>query len=172
MFISNTSILYLENFIDQDMLHTLKSFIMSDYDDFYAKEIVSERLESCSFVYDDKYKDIVEHIYQKASAVLQEFYGDQSYFRRKDRINHFYPGKSYPPHVDNVFQPQVMHGAIFYINDGYEGGEVYYPELGLEIKPAANSLIIHPAKKEYLHGVREVTKGDRFAITFFAFPKI
>ena len=67
MFIKDTSILYIENFIDEDMLDTLKSLIMSDYDDFYAKEIVSERLESRSFVFDSKYDDIVNHIYQKAS---------------------------------------------------------------------------------------------------------
>lgn len=172
MFLPNTSILYIKNFIDQDILDDLKSLIDSDYDDFYAKEIVSERLESRSFVFDSKYDDIVNHIYQKACAVLDEHYDTTSKFKWKDRINHFYPGKFFPPHIDNHFEPEVTHGSIFYINDDYEGGEVYYPELGIEIKPAANSFLVHPAIPDHIHGVRAVTAGDRYNITFFAFPEI
>lgn len=172
MFLPNTSILYIENFIDQDMLDELRSLIDSDYSDFYMKEIFSQNLESRSFVFDDRYTAIVSHIHQKACDALSEYYDTTSKFKWKDRINHFYPGKFFPPHIDNHFEPEVTHGSIFYINDDYKGGEVYYPELGIEIKPAANSFLAHPVLPDHIHGVKMVEDGNRYNITFFAFPEI
>ena len=52
------------------------------------------------------------------------------------------------------------------LNDDYEGGELYFPEYGIKIKPKANTAIIFPGIST--HQVLTVTKGSRMAmITFF-----
>jgi hypothetical protein len=69
-------------------------------------------------------------------------------------------------HQDNVGGEDIQFGAVIYINDNYEGGEVYYPELPLEIKPQAKSLLIH--RGNILHAVKHILKGDnKYILTSF-----
>lgn len=52
------------------------------------------------------------------------------------------------------------------LNDDYEGGELYFPEYGIKVKPKANTAVIFPGIST--HQVLTVTKGSRMAmITFF-----
>jgi hypothetical protein len=60
-----------------------------------------------------------------------------------------------------------LHGVVVYLNDDYEGGQIYYPEKNIAIKPKKCALVMHPGNEEYQHGVREVIKGDRYAVTLF-----
>jgi hypothetical protein len=71
-------------------------------------------------------------------------------------------------HDDAGDNPDLKYGMIYYINDNYEGGEIYYPELNLKIKPKANSLVIHPSN--LLHEVFEIkSDSNRYAISMFAY---
>ena len=56
------------------------------------------------------------------------------------------------------------YSGIFYINDDYEGGEIYFPSFDIEIKPKQGSLVIFPSNDNYTHGVKEVTKLNRYTI--------
>jgi predicted 2-oxoglutarate/Fe(II)-dependent dioxygenase YbiX len=57
---------------------------------------------------------------------------------------------------------------VLYLNDEYSGGEIYYPNLDIEIKAPAGSLVIHPSDILHTHGVRKVLGGSRFTMTMFA----
>ena len=57
--------------------------------------------------------------------------------------------------------------AIFYINDDYEGGEIEFPLKKFTYKPKSNSLVVFPSTSEYLHGVKEVTKGTRYTVAIW-----
>jgi hypothetical protein len=74
-------------------------------------------------------------------------------------------------HHDSGEDESISYGLVYYLNDDYVGGEIFYPELNLEIKPEANSLVIHPATLKYRHGVRDVVSGDRYTTTMFAYAK-
>jgi hypothetical protein len=52
-----------------------------------------------------------------------------------------------------------------YINDNYEGGQVYFPEIPYEIKPVANSLIMWAGNKNYIHGVKDPITANRYTWT-------
>lgn len=73
------------------------------------------------------------------------------------------------PHEDNKLKYSDTHyiakGIIFYINDDFEGGEIDYIDKGIVIKPIANSLLVHNASNT--HGVKLVTKGDRYIMANF-----
>jgi hypothetical protein len=78
------------------------------------------------------------------------------------------------PHYDSDYGPldddsRITHGALFYINDDYEGGELVYTEKNIIFKPKANTLIIHGGAKEFTHGVKRVTSGERYTLSTFAF---
>jgi hypothetical protein len=73
------------------------------------------------------------------------------------------------PHYDNQSQKSCTNGLVIYLNDDYEGGEIYYPNRGITYKPVKNSLVIHSADYEYTHGVNAVTKGTRLFMTLWTF---
>jgi len=57
--------------------------------------------------------------------------------------------------------------AIYYLNDNYEGGEIYFPRLDWAYRPEANTLLVFPSNDNFLHGVTEVTKGERFTVAIW-----
>ena len=63
----------------------------------------------------------------------------------------------------------TKYGAVAYFTDNFEGGELYYPLLGLKIKPKSGDLLIHGALIR--HGVAEVTSGIRYAYSTFLTEK-
>jgi hypothetical protein len=71
-------------------------------------------------------------------------------------------------HRDNELDDTVLFGVVIYLNDNYEGGEIYYQDLNLTIKPKARSMIIHPAgiKHEVLN-----VKGNHTRYTFSIFVR-
>lgn len=85
-------------------------------------------------------------------------------------------GRSMTPHSDNSWPDgdQTEHptffrtwSAIYYINDLYEGGEIYFPRLDWAWKPKANTVLVFPSNDKYLHGVTEVTKGERYTVAMW-----
>jgi|688.fasta_scaffold21007_4 hypothetical protein len=100
--------------------------------------------------------------------VLKLFHNTSSLipFYTLSRIPKGYDGMA--PHRDCGEEGEhsnVKYGLVLYINDGYEGGEVFYPELNMEYKPVAGDLLIHSG--QVLHGTNGVEKKDRFMITAF-----
>lgn len=63
----------------------------------------------------------------------------------------------------------IDYGVLVYIGD-WEGGELYYPNRGIEFKPKPGSLIIHGAGEDYAHGVKPVISGKRFFYGNFVSP--
>lgn len=61
----------------------------------------------------------------------------------------------------------IVQGAVFYVNDDYDGGEIEYTQDGFHFKPLANSLVIHDA--DLIHGVRRVKNGDRYTFPCFIY---
>jgi hypothetical protein len=58
-------------------------------------------------------------------------------------------------------------GCVLYLNDDYGGGEIYFPNQDIELKPNPNTLVFFPGTLEYLHGVKMITSGIRYTLTSF-----
>lgn len=77
------------------------------------------------------------------------------------------------PHADgeNENGEHPLHwrkfGCVLYLNDDYEGGEIYFPNQNIELKPAPNTLVFFPGSLEFLHGVKPITNGSRYTLTSF-----
>jgi hypothetical protein len=54
-------------------------------------------------------------------------------------------------------------GLVYYFNDDYEDGAIYYPELGIRHKPKPGDLVIHEA--DILHGTEQPKNGIRYTYT-------
>jgi len=87
-------------------------------------------------------------------------------------------GARQEPHADKEFHAGSEKGrandfpwydlaGLFYFNDDYEGGELYFPQHGIEFKPVAGAAYFFPGDMNYTHGVRPVKSGNRFTSPFF-----
>jgi predicted 2-oxoglutarate/Fe(II)-dependent dioxygenase YbiX len=65
----------------------------------------------------------------------------------------------------------VDYGSIIYLNDNYVGGEIYFPQHGIEIKPKEGTLIFFPSSIYYLHGVKPIMEGVRYTSPHFWVPE-
>lgn len=84
-------------------------------------------------------------------------------------------GSSANPHSDNSdFDGNPTEGfdnlkyvGILYLNNDYEGGDLYFPEHDISIHPNAGSMYIFSGGVENIHGVTEITSGTRYSIVSF-----
>jgi len=58
----------------------------------------------------------------------------------------------------------VDFSSVFYINDDYEGGELFFPEYDIKIKAKSGSFITWPSNAKYLHGINKVINGYRYTV--------
>lgn len=76
------------------------------------------------------------------------------------------PGCHIKPHTDTDFyNTSRIFTGVYYLNEHYEGGEIYFPKFGASLKPTAGSLLLFFS--EYLHGVKPITAGNRYSIVWF-----
>ena len=57
--------------------------------------------------------------------------------------------------------------TLLYLNEDFGGGELFFPDHKLEIKPKKGMLISFPGGHENIHGVKEVTSGERHTMMAF-----
>ena len=87
-------------------------------------------------------------------------------------------GARQEPHADKEFHSGIEAGrpndfphydiaGLFYFNDDYEGGELYFPVQGIEFQPKAGAAYFFPGDRHYVHGVRPVKSGNRYTSPFF-----
>jgi len=119
----------------------------------------------------EKYKDIViDNLFGK--DILKISYMDNIVVRVK--------GHDVPVHVDvqnwenklrdceiekndnTEIKHLAVYGYIIYLNDNYEGGEIFYPEFNFSYKPKPGDLIVHDVNVP--HGVKEIISGNRISI--------
>jgi len=118
-------------------------------------------------------QDIVDKLTSATKEFLESSYG-VSLFDTIPQLNRWRVGDRQPPHADKQELdgspnccPNYDLSSIFYLNDDYGGGNIFFPNQNLSLSPKANTLICFPGDVNYLHGVSEVTYGVRYTISVF-----
>ena len=62
---------------------------------------------------------------------------------------------------------ETILSAVIYLNDDYEGGELYFDQQDIKIKPMAGCVIFFPSTKDFTHASLEITKGQKECIPLF-----
>jgi Rps23 Pro-64 3,4-dihydroxylase Tpa1-like proline 4-hydroxylase len=73
-------------------------------------------------------------------------------------------GHHFANHVDDSKAYPRTFSISYYLNDGYEGGEIEFPRFDLKIKPVANQAIVFAANYVYNHKIYPVTEGTRYTV--------
>lgn len=114
----------------------------------------------------DRMKPIIEEkfnieVHPASPAIVRWPVGTMQ-FPHADKELHEGPDAGTP----NEF-PWYDIGTVFYINDDYVGGELYFPKQNIVFKTKARGAYFFPGDKNYIHGVNVVKEGTRYTFPLF-----
>ena len=176
-----------ENFLTEDELNLLLNYAQNSYELYNSHESSYEFWNKRCIYYDrisrTEVQDLLfekavcmKNIIEKCDISSKTLYVEYPQFVKWE------PGWELIPHCDNCepdgitpnATPWRSHGGVIYLNDDFEGGEIFYPKLDIEIRPKPGMMLIHPAGLDYMHGIKKVTSGIRHTISvFFTYqPKV
>ena len=166
-----TEIVLLKEFSTKEQAKVLYDYFASMY---YAAEEKDDSLKRPDLK--DEVMSIMKELeskYIKTATELLDFPVEPKFSTLNNYV-YWNPGKRMLPHYDNLggdHSAPVMYGCVFYLNDNFEGGELWYPNQGVEYVPEAGDMIIHPGSREYSHGVRDIISGLRISAGSFITQK-
>ena len=92
-------------------------------------------------------------------------------FTNTVQLVRWHTGMHMPAHSDRANPDGSPHrmpyrdfASIVYLNEDYEGGELYFPRLDLTVKPATGMLLAFTGGWHHEHGVLKVLSGDRLTM--------
>ena len=117
--------------------------------------------------------ELIDSYIAKLNSLASELF-NVSLSNRPPCIIRWFPGIEQKPHADKQMNnglpnpfPDYDINSLFYYNDDFDGGELYYPQHGITVKPEPGLAVVHPGDINYLHGVNIVTSGERFTTPAF-----
>jgi hypothetical protein len=105
------------------------------------------------------------YLLDKYIPKINEVY-ETNFYIREVLLSYYLPSSSLKPHIDSAKESlKDSLGVLFYFNDNFEGGELYFTKFDFSYKPKAGSVIVFPCNSsEYKHGVTAITSGIRYAM--------
>ncbi len=158
---------------DWSFLYTegLKTFCMEKFgrDDVYA--LVEEGKFEITQGWEDKNLEITNYnisrtVHERLSDLIKE--SDPRLTLNNFSFQRMQSGVQLKSHTDQHTDPSIQYATVIYINDDYAGGEVFFENKNLELRPKPGSLLIFPGNEEFEHGVRHVKDGPiRYVVPGF-----
>ena len=185
-------IVELENFMTEEEINFLekaaKSLTIWDVTESHVNE-------NGTVVYDSEYwKDrvatqptldkndpsiapVIAKMFARLKPIVENFYKVEV-TPTNSTIVRWLPGQRQNPHADKELHegpdagmpndfPNYDLSSLFYLNDDYEGGELYFPLQDVKFKPKKGAAYFFPGDKNYIHGVTEIKSGIRYTCPFF-----
>lgn len=128
-------------------------------------------------LYNNNNKELGILLYEIRNRIqdcIKYFYQEQEVYPDLLQVVRWFPGMEQPPHSDDMMDSQGgerfhhrHYGAIIYLNDDYQGGETYYPQYDIFVKPKSGMLALHPGDTNHYHGVTKVIGQMRYTIASF-----
>jgi hypothetical protein len=163
----------IENFIDAEQVDELHRYSRCN-DDWYSNQHSKEWADRVhkSFT-EEKTRKIISHLLDKTKLEIDKKFNVVSAVYEM-QVTRWMAGNFQEPHADKQNLDGSPNGSpgydvssVFYINDNFIGGEIYFPNQSLTIKPIKNMLILFPGDIYFLHGVKHVTSGERYTVPAF-----
>jgi predicted 2-oxoglutarate/Fe(II)-dependent dioxygenase YbiX len=73
-------------------------------------------------------------------------------------------GTHFRIHADHGPTYVTTISAVIYLNDNYEGGELWFPRFDLTLKPKQGDIAIFPSTFIYEHASKEMIDGTKYAV--------
>jgi predicted 2-oxoglutarate/Fe(II)-dependent dioxygenase YbiX len=97
------------------------------------------------------------------SFVLNNYNSKFDHFiNEKTHIAKFVEGKGMHEHFD-ASRPNDI-ATLIYLNNDYDGGDIYFPKYEMSFKPEPGDLLCFPDNPSFIHGVKPIIRGTRFTL--------
>jgi hypothetical protein len=102
-----------------------------------------------------------DYAFRVYDYVLKTYGGPfQEFNPHKTHIARFEEGHGMHDHFDSSRPNDIA--TLVYLNSDYEGGEIYFPDYDIVIKPEPGDLLCFPDQPAYVHGVKTIKSGTRY----------
>jgi len=189
---SQDNIVALEDFMTEEEIVALDSFIRNNkhwdktethYNDegvvIYDSSYWDDRVATYPTISktDPKIPLIIEGMVKRLKKEVDAFFNVDA-IPTSPAMVRWLPGQLQMPHADKELHegenkgkpndfPYYDLAGLFYINDDYEGGELYFPNQDIKFKPKRGAAYFFPGDMNYIHGVTEIKSGERYTCPFF-----
>lgn len=155
---------------DEDCIGKWIEWTADDYKFGYRKEVNSSKSNTSQ---EDAYNiyntinNAIWHCLENYEMTVGQEVGIRSPFG----IAKYDTGSFMGKHVDDYSDPDKIPtiSAILYLNDDYQGGELYFEEQGIKINPTAGSMVIFPSTKPYFHESLQIIDGTKYMCPIFCY---
>lgn len=172
---------------DLDIVNRLEE-VVSDSDNHYnySEAMVGYGMKMPEYrdCFDLKFKKTdIEHDNSEASVKLQGLWEDVHYrklqavkdyterhnigeLRYWEALNFvkYGPGQHFQEHTDHGFSYNCVVSMVGYVNDDYDGGEIFFRMQNIKVKPKAGDLFVFPSNFMYPHRAMPVHSGTKYSI--------
>ncbi len=138
-------------------------------DDFFSGRFmwISSLPEEESYI-----KQLMNDVRARAAQRIMAFYRlEKPVFADTIQIVKWPAGCMMPAHADNAHPDGSAHPTPFraytslvYLNDDFEGGEFYFDNQKVRLKPKTGLFVCFTGGMRHFHGVGEVFSGERFTM--------
>lgn len=73
-------------------------------------------------------------------------------------------GTHFRIHADHGPTYVATISAVAYLNDDYEGGELWFPRFDLDFKPQQGDIVVFPSIFIYEHASKEMIEGTKYSV--------
>jgi predicted 2-oxoglutarate/Fe(II)-dependent dioxygenase YbiX len=150
-----------------DVINRLEETLgsVAGYGDFKFKKTDMEQDKSEESI---KLQELWQDVYDAQFAAVEDYRKDFNimplrYWEAFNFIK-YGPGQHFMEHHDHGYSYNCTVSLVAYVNDDYEGGELFFRLQGLNIKPKAGDLYIFPSNFMYPHQAMPVHSGTKYSI--------
>jgi hypothetical protein len=115
-------------------------------------------------------KDFFQQLHYKFKKSVEEFF-NKDFVGVTYHAQKWNEGGMVEPHSDTSDldgneneNSSNKYTVILYLNDDYDGGNLYFTQHNIEIKPNNGSILTFPGNHTNIHGVSKVENGTRYTI--------
>lgn len=113
--------------------------------------------------------DMYENIYNKLKSCVDDYakyWGiNVTYYEVFNFVKYEGEGKEFKIHADDGPAYKAAVSAVIYLNDNYEGGEIYFPRMDNKvIKPEYGDIAIFPSNYIYEHASLPIKSGTKYCV--------
>lgn len=114
-----------------------------------------------------KAHNILAEAFVSAMVYAKEFYNkEQEHFAYVQdegfQVLKYKPGCFYKEHVDSGPNVYRIISTVLFLNDNYEGGELYFPRQDRTIKGSAGECVVFPSIYTHPHIAKEIKEGTKY----------
>ena len=148
----------LENFVDDATCDNM----VEVYKKLFAN--TNKYIDGRKLIHNQKDPEILDFLRIYIDKLSTEL--NSKYYVRGLLLSIYEEGAYVEPHTDYTNKlVRDSLGILFYFNDDFQGGEVYFSNYEFEYHPKKGSVLIFPCNdSQYEHGVKPIISGTRYTM--------